>query len=306
MSSYQKFSLSTFRGKLKDKAYDTLAGANRAIGKMRELSDAEREKARRMAASHFGAEAPPKAAKAAKKEKKVAKTVAKIVKKAAKRAARIMESSAAPAKKVSKKVAKKRAAKQVAAAPKKRRAKRTPIMERALAVVKDAPASRVFKAPTEEQIAARRSGIIEQMGSVISTVGQALKAMEETKKLFPKADLEAGVSAASETLSRAVRVIDRDVLTPQLSSGQEEMRKVTSKLLGKEKLTKKSTPKAGKRSKAVEPPDEEPEEVEKPGNGAIDDSNLDEEELAALDDAVATSKKVMNLKRPPKASSLAT
>lgn len=300
MSSYQKFSLSTFRGKLKDKAYDTLAGANRAIGKMRELSDAEREKARRMAASHFGAEAPPKAAKAAKKEKKVAK----IVKKAAKRAAKIMESSAAPAKKkVNKKVAKKRAAKKAVAAPKKRRVQRTPIMEKALAVVKDAPASRAFKAPTEEQVALRRSGIIEQMGSVISTVGQALKAMEETKKLFPKADLEAGVSAASETLSRAVRVIDRDVLTPQLSSGQDETRKATSKLL---KPAKKSLPKAGKRPKATTAVAEEPDEAEKPGNGAVDDSDLSDEELAALDDAVATSKKVMNLKRPPKASSLAT
>lgn len=122
MSSYQKFSLNTFRGKLKDQSYDTLAGANRAIGKMRELSDAERNKARILAAAHFGADVPSKAAKKATKKvvKKAAKRAAKVVKKVAKRVAKAVAAPVAArkvAKKTAKKVAKKKAARALFVVP---------------------------------------------------------------------------------------------------------------------------------------------------------------------------------------------
>jgi len=65
MTHYEKLTVERFEQNLKDKKYDTLTGARRAIGKTSSWNEKEKEKARGIALKHFGGEAPsaPKAAK---------------------------------------------------------------------------------------------------------------------------------------------------------------------------------------------------------------------------------------------------
>lgn len=56
-SSYTKVDLSVIKSRLKEGVYKSLSGANRAIGKAQDLSLDEKEKAKRLALKHFGAEA---------------------------------------------------------------------------------------------------------------------------------------------------------------------------------------------------------------------------------------------------------
>ena len=82
MSSYEKFTLKTIKERLESGVYANLTGANRAIGKTSELSAKDKEKAKAMAAAHFGVDlsAPKKAAK--KPAKKAAKKATAAPKKA--------------------------------------------------------------------------------------------------------------------------------------------------------------------------------------------------------------------------------
>lgn len=211
MSSYQKFTLATFKQRLNAGEYANSTGANRAIGKTKELSDAEKNSARALVFKYFGDEAPAKkgkkktakpakkakkATRAEKKEAKVDKAVKKIVKRATKKAMK----EAAPrgrAKKAGKKVGKKAG----------KKAKRS-----------EEPAPAEGKAPRKTRAAAApedsNEKLIELMGSVINTVGTALKSMESAKELFPKADLEQGVQSATTSMSKAVRILDARVLAP--------------------------------------------------------------------------------------------
>ena len=67
-NAYTKVTLADIKRRIKDGQYDTIAGANRAIGKASELTDSEKDSARRAAASHFGEEAAaPRPAKRGKK-----------------------------------------------------------------------------------------------------------------------------------------------------------------------------------------------------------------------------------------------
>lgn len=259
MSSYQKFTLATFKGKLKNGAYENLTGANRAIGKTQGLSDDERDKARRMAAKHFGSDTPTPApaAPAKKAAKKAAKKVAK-------------KATKEPAAKVGKPAGVKKVAKKA-----KKKAKRTAAKPPAVVESQDLEPEPVAspkelavvprKAPTatatSTQLELQRAKVLEQMGSVITTVGQALKAMEGARNLFPKADLESGVTSASDSLSRAVRVIDREVISPRLTEDESPD-------------SGKAAPKSGKRTKTSTAVAEEELEAE--------EAELSEEQLQAL------------------------
>jgi hypothetical protein len=299
MSSYKKFSLNTFRAKVKGGDYDTLAGANRAIGKMHELSEDERSKAKALAATHFGSSVPKKATKkvvakpAAKPTKKVvAKPAKKVVAKPAKKPA------AKPAKKVVAKPVSAKPAKKVVAKPAASPAKKVVAKPVTKPVVK--PAKPAPRAPASEGIEERRARIVGQMGTVISTVGQALSSMEATKKLFPKADLEAGVTAASDAMSRAVRVIDIEVLQPRLGDTAPKAKPATKQAAKPAaKPAAKTAAVPGKRVRTVAAPVATPA----PANGEVDESELDPESAAALDDAIARSARNLRLKKAPSSRS---
>jgi len=77
--------LNTFKDNLKSNRYETLTGARRAIGKTKDLTDDERESAKRAADKHFSADpaAPstpkaPKAAAGKKASKKASKKAADV------------------------------------------------------------------------------------------------------------------------------------------------------------------------------------------------------------------------------------
>lgn len=220
MSNYQKFTLQTIREKLKNGDYKNLVGANRAIGKTQELSDEDKAKAKALAAKHFGVDVPAKkpakkrvsrkapaqAAAAPSASKKVTKKAArKTAKKGAKRAARVARSPAAPS-----------------------------------ATDDDAQGA---SSGSGGASAGHGADTITEMGKVISTLDQALKAMETAKHLFPKAELEAGVTAATVSMTRAVRVLDNAVLAPLLPNEPAAKPSVGGKPKGKR----------GKRAKTASP-----------------------------------------------------
>lgn len=202
MSNYTKFTLATFKARLTGGIYANIVGANRAIGKTQELSDEDKSKARVMAAKHFGVAAPTK--KAAPKP--AAKAVTKPEKKATKATKKV-------AKKATKKAAKKKATKKASKAA--TTAEPAPgASPKAVAVaVSKAPTS---IAPTQEQTDERRARVISQIGSVITTIGQALTSMKDAKQLFPKAELEEGVTSAVDSMSRAVQRLDQEIISPDL------------------------------------------------------------------------------------------
>lgn len=208
MSNYKKFTLKDVATKLKNGEYAGLTGANRSIGKAQELSEADKTKARAMAAKHFGAE--PAAAPKKKKGKKAAKakTSAKKVAKAG-RAKKTKKSA---------KKAGRAAAKAEAAAPQSvaqpapvKRASRVPRTPSNAGKVQSAS-----KPAEPSQVSSRVNSVAATLGSVIGTVDQALKSMEFAKQLCPKEDMAAGVTAAMNTMSRAVRALDNEVVTPLL------------------------------------------------------------------------------------------
>ena len=212
MGSYQKFTLAFFRKRLQDGAYENATGANRAIGKTRELTDAEKDTARTMVRKHFGDSTPVK--KAAKKAAK------KTVKKAAKKMA--SKPAAKPAKKAAKKVAKaaKKTAKKVVQVAsgktqggrgKKKKAKRA--VKAAGKVEEPAPVEVRKTASLTAASGKEDVQLIELMGTVVNTLSTVVKSMESAKDLFPKGDLEAGVKSAHASMTRAVRIID-GALTP--------------------------------------------------------------------------------------------
>lgn len=89
---YEKLSVERFALSMKEGKYAGLTGARRAIGKVKDWTDAEKAKAKTLAEKHFGTEgAASSAGKPAKKAAKVAKVAtkkaAKVAKKAAKAAA---------------------------------------------------------------------------------------------------------------------------------------------------------------------------------------------------------------------------
>lgn len=271
MSNYKKFDLKTIKTKLANGEYAGRVGAMRAIGKTKDLSDKEKDKARALVDQYFPADEKPVAKKASKKAAKKAKGKTAGRKKAPKKA----EPTPAPApavKKASKRAKKAARAKESASSPE---ADTSP---------EEKPAPVTSKAPPAKQPADRKS-VLTQMTSVISSVSDSLKAMEAAKRMFPKAELERNVTIATGAMARAVQVIDKEITTPLLGDVTSE----ASPAGTRKKPAKKGTrPKAATATpKAVE---EKPEEVEEPEGAdeeptesSEDDAELSEEEQAQLE-----------------------
>lgn len=227
MSSYQKFTLGTFKKKLENGDYENATGANRAIGKTQELSEKEKAKAKAMVVSHFGTE-PVKSAKKSKKaskkagkksgKAKVAKAVTKkaATKRAKKTATKPAPKSAKKASKRAKKTSKRRAAVTTTTAAEPDPAIAPAAIQRTLRPLRKA----VTKvAPTD---ASTRVGKIQLMGQVINHVDIILRSMELSKRLFPKGDIERGVKSAQSIMNRAVRELEEAVVPPESGSTEAQ------------------------------------------------------------------------------------
>src|ERR1700761_4197166 len=105
MMSYDKLSLDSFKKGLQEGKYAHATGARRAVGKASTLSDADKDKARKLIDAHFGPSegkptAPKKAAAASTGKGRPKKIAAAAPKKAAaKQAAAAAKPPAAPKKK---------------------------------------------------------------------------------------------------------------------------------------------------------------------------------------------------------------
>lgn len=271
MSNYKKFTLDTIKQKLKNGEYEAAVGAMRAIGKTQELSEADKEKGRALVRKHFGVEAAPaKAPRAKKAGKKAAKKTAK--KAAAKpKVARAKKAAKPAAAAATKKAVAKKAVK------KTRRSKPTASAEGDTGTsTSEAVASPEAVAETQviRDNPMPRGNIVLEMGQVISTVSESLKAMETAKRLVPKARLEHDVALATGAMTRAVKIIDKEVMTPRLSDGEQTTAATTGRKKGSKKGTRaKSSP---------------PAQTESAVNGAQDESDLTEEEQEQLRLARAT------------------
>lgn len=281
MSSYQKFTLGTFKKKLEGGDYENATGANRAIGKTQELSEKDRAKAKAMVAAHFGTE--PAKAKPAKKASKAAKKVgkAKVAKAPAKKA------KAKPAKKTAvKPTAVPKPAKKAAKRSKKKASKRSRASAAAASVTEPEPAAAApaparakalpraahVELPQPPRADVSRDRIIEQMGNIISHVDTVVKSMELSKQLFPKGVLEKNVTSAQSVLGKAVGVLD-SVVSPMLSEKGESALPPAA--------AAKSSSKKGKRgTKAITASAEITEAVAVEQEGAVDinDPSLTEDE----------------------------
>jgi hypothetical protein len=226
MSSYQKFTLGTFKKKLANGDYENATGANRAIGKTQELSEGDKVKAKSLVAAHFGTEVAKSkpAKKVAKKAKKaVAKAPAKktVVKKAKKVAKAVKTAPAAkPAKKTAKR-AKKAAkrSKSSAAAVEAEPAISTEVAPPARAkALKVSPLVLPPVAGTSDD----RTSTIKMMGDIITYVDVVLKSMELSKKLFPKGDIDNSVRNAQSIMTKAVSVLD-GVVSPMSTEGDAQV-----------------------------------------------------------------------------------
>jgi hypothetical protein len=280
MSNYKKFSLDTIKQKLKNGEYAAPVGAMRAIGKTQELSEADKEKARKLVRAHFGivegAKPAPKAKKAAKKAgaKKTAKKAAKAAgtkkkaarKKASKKAA--PAAVAAPEPKPVAKKASKKASKKSKAAVDAPEGDTTP---------SEAPAEEVAKSSPASQAESSKRTVINEMGEVIATVSESLKAMEAAKRIFPKAALERNVEMVTGAMTRAVRVIDEEVTKPRLGEAPGTTSSAAAPV-------RKKGSKKGTRAKAQTTPPPSEEEAAEPAlpNGAHAESELSEEEQEQL------------------------
>lgn len=266
MSSYEKFDPSVIKKRIKADEYDSLTGANRAIGKTQNLSDEDRDELKKFAAKHFGVEAPTKKASAKKAAKKAAKTVKKAAKaEAAPKAAVAKKAAKRAAKKVGKRASKKAAAK---AAADSEAATQTP----AVASKPVHGPGRVRKAPAvnSKQLALpfKRDpdGVVKMMGAVIGSVTQMLDSMKLAQALYPKGLLAESVPTAVRTMTRAVSVLEQYAVSP-LDQSQTQ---VTAT-----KGPDKKAHKAGSRArKASDKPPEPPVDA----NGAGDHEDMTEEQ----------------------------
>jgi hypothetical protein len=276
MSSYQKFTLKTFKGKLENGDYENATGANRAIGKTQELSEGDKAKAKAMVAAHFGTEVvktakPAKKAKApAKKAKKAAKKA--VVKKPAKKVAKVV-SVAKPAKKTAKRA--KKAAKKAA---KRTKVNAEPTDAEPAILTEVAPPARAKALKVLSALPAvvatsvnERVDTIKMMGDIISYVDVVLKTMELSKRLYPKGNIDGDVTTAQSVISKAVNVLN-GVVSPMSTSDEAVV--VTAK---PESKKGKSKPKTNAASAVSAAPSEVPVE-----ESAIDESKFTDEEREEL------------------------
>lgn len=240
MSNYQKFDTSVIRNRIKDGTYPTLAGANRAIGKTQGLSEDDKSNLKKFAAKHFGADAPA-AAPAKKAGKKTAKKAAaakapKAAKKASKKAAKKASKRAAKAAVASSEedpVSVKDVAVAVeaspAAAPKRRG--RPPGSAKA----QKAQQSQQLELPLTEKAPPGNTGGSNSlagkatlMGNVIGTCSQMLSSITQANNLIPKEVAAEGSGVVAKVMTRAVRVLDQEVVTPLLQNEENSAKSTTA------------------------------------------------------------------------------
>ncbi len=196
MADYEKVTPARFRQRLKDSQYKNLTGARRAIGRMSEWTDKEKDSARKYAEKHFGGGG---AASAKPAKKKAAKKVAK--KKATKKTA---AKKAAP-----KKTTKKRAAKK--AAPKKAAKKR--------ATKKAAPKKRQSR---KKAAPAPQMNSVQEANMKVGTITQALQSMKTAKELGAgETEVAQGAKAAQRGLTQIVEDLCGTVAQSQLSEAEQ-------------------------------------------------------------------------------------
>lgn len=232
MSSYQKFDTSVIRKRIKDGTYATLAGANRAIGKTQGLSEDDKNDLKKYAAKHFGADAP--AASAAPAAKKAGKKASK--KAAAKPAKALKKASKTAAKKASKRAPKAAAASDTEADTSKSATEEVVATEVASAPHRRGRAPAAAKASQQLELSlvprepAGGSGGTNHsladkavlMGNVIGTCDQMLRSITMANNLIPKEVAAEGSEIVAKTMTRAVQVLDRDVVAPLLQDSTTE------------------------------------------------------------------------------------
>lgn len=189
MTQYSKLTLVDFKKKLQDGGYSGLTGVRRAIGKVQGWSEAEREKARKIAEGFYGEEG----GKAAAAPKKAAKKPGRK-----------------PGKKAAKAEAKKKASKPevAAAAPKKRGRKPK-------AVVGDTvvSTSAVERTPVNSGAIDRdASGVLSQ---VVGTMSEAIKTMKLARDMSGNpSDYDSEINRSVKLLGRAIATLDERVVSP--------------------------------------------------------------------------------------------
>lgn len=174
-----------FRDKLKSGHYDSITGARRAVSKFKDWAEEDRERARKLVDSHFGAEAPVK------------KAVAKKTDGPPKRRGRPPGSG------------KKQQA--VAAAepkPAKRRGRPPGSGKKQQAAV---AAQRPAAAP--EPVSANDA--LRDMTKVIGTMSEAVRSIKEARELIqdPK-EVDTVLRTAVSVIGRAMDVMNRSVVGP--------------------------------------------------------------------------------------------
>lgn len=163
MNTYEKMTLAGFKKKLEAGGYKEIGGARKAVGRSRDLSAADKEKARKIVDAYFGDSKPSKPAKTAKKP--AAKKEAKVVKtKAAKQAKSKVET-------------------------------RTPVT--------DSRQLPLFEKMSAEQIKRSPAAAAGLAGSVIGSISDAIRAMKEAKVLVNaevESDIKAGVRTLGKAI----------------------------------------------------------------------------------------------------------
>lgn len=195
MPAYTSMGPSDFRNKLKNGEYANLTGARRAIGKMKQWTESDKDNARNYATKHFGGDTAPTQKKAAKKAAKKAtkkaskKTAKKVAKKAAKKAPRAPKAAKG------------------AAAPEKRGA---PVKTRAPKQARQAGA---------QEGTSGAADALKMYQSTITTYTEAANAL--TSCHSQGLNVAAGLRTCSEALTMLVKGLYDQVVVPW-AAGEEQ------------------------------------------------------------------------------------
>ncbi len=204
MPTYHNMSPADFRSKLKNGDYDNLTGAKRAIGKMKQWGDKEKDSARTYATKHFG-DAPAPAKKAAKKA---------VAKRATKKAA-----PKAAAK--GKRVAKKKAAKKVAAAPAAEKMAAAPTPKKAASKRTASKRGSGGQAATSAGAGSSRGALADTLGLYQEGVG-TYKVAADTLRNCASEDFSVteGLKLCGMGILKLLPALDRDFVAPLTAEEQ--------------------------------------------------------------------------------------
>ena len=201
MAGYEKFTLKSFQEKLAGGGYDSLAGVNRAIGRMSTWSEEECDKARKLALAHFGEAAPAKT----KKTQKAASPKTPFVRK----------------KKTGKKVS-------ATKGKKKERAVAAPPAPQAKTKGKKASAKKAPKkpaAPRATQAAPRVQDPIEQANRIGDSIHHRLESLDLARRLgAPSEEIAVSARRAQVALTQVIDALGSSVSNLIGGLSEEERR----------------------------------------------------------------------------------